>query len=106
QRVSIPLGVIGVIYESRPNVTADAAAMCIKSGNAVILRGGSESLYSSKIIVDCIREGLKEAGLKEDVVQLVPVRDREAVNEMLQMTGVIDVIIPRGGKSLTELVMK
>jgi glutamate-5-semialdehyde dehydrogenase len=106
QRVSIPLGVIGVIYESRPNVTADAAAMCIKSGNAVILRGGSESLHSSQIIVECLREGLKEAGLSEDVVQLVPVRDREAVHEMLHMIGVIDVIIPRGGKSLNDLVMK
>lgn len=106
QRVSIPLGVIGVIFESRPNVAADAAAMCMKSGNAVILRGGSESLHSSQIIVDCIREGLKEAGLSEDVVQLVPVRDREAVSEMLAMTGAIDVIIPRGGQSLNDLVMK
>jgi len=106
QRVSIPLGVIGVIYESRPNVTADAAAMCIKSGNAVILRGGSESLHSSQAIVDCLREGLKEAGLAEDVVQLVGTRDREAVSEMLTMVGLIDVIIPRGGKSLNDLVMK
>lgn len=106
QRVSIPLGVIGIIYESRPNVTADAAALCIKSGNAVILRSGSESLLSSQAIVACIHEGLKEAGLPEDAVQLVGVRDREAVGEMLAMTGVIDVIIPRGGQSLTERVMK
>jgi glutamate-5-semialdehyde dehydrogenase len=106
QRISIPIGVLGVIYESRPNVTADAAALAIKSGNAVILRGGSESLHSSQIIVDCIREGLKEAGLSEDVVQLVPVRDREAVGEMLNMQGIIDVVIPRGGKSLNERVMK
>jgi len=106
QRVSIPLGVIGVIYESRPNVAADAAAMCIKSGNAVILRGGSESLHSSQMIIECIREGLKEAGLSEDVVQLVGTRDREAVSEMLTMVGLIDVIIPRGGKSLNDLVLK
>ena len=105
QRVSVPLGVIGLIYESRPNVTADAAALCIKSGNACILRGGSESLHSSQAIVACIHTGLKEADLPADCVQLVPVRDREAVGEMFGMVGVIDVIIPRGGKSLTRRVM-
>ncbi|MBV8939365.1 MAG: glutamate-5-semialdehyde dehydrogenase [Alphaproteobacteria bacterium] len=106
QRVSIPLGVIGIIYEARPNVTADAAALCIKSGNACILRGGSESLHSSEAIVSCIRQGLQDAGLPESAVQMVPVRDREAVTEMLGMTGIIDVIIPRGGKSLCEKVQR
>ncbi|MGE0754452.1 MAG: glutamate-5-semialdehyde dehydrogenase [Alphaproteobacteria bacterium] len=104
QRVSVPLGVVGVIYESRPNVTADAAALLIKSGNAAILRGGSESLHSSAAIATCIHEGLKEAGLPEHAVQLVPVKDREAVNAMLAMSDHIDVIVPRGGKSLTQLV--
>lgn len=104
QRVSIPLGVIGIIYESRPNVTADAAGLCIKSGNASILRGGSESFYSSQAIVECLHHGLKAAGLSEDVVQLVPTRDRQAVSEMLGMIGLIDVIVPRGGKSLTQRV--
>lgn len=106
QRVSVPLGVIGLIYESRPNVTADAAALCIKSGNACILRGGSESFHSSQAIVACIHTGLKEADLPAECVQLVPVRDREAVGEMLTMTGLIDIIIPRGGKSLTKRVME
>jgi len=104
QRVSIPLGVIGLIYEARPNVTADAAGLCIKSGNAVILRGGSESFYSSQAIAECLHHGLKAAGLPAEAVQLVPTRDRAAVSEMLSMTGLIDVIIPRGGKSLTALV--
>lgn len=106
QRVSVPLGVIGIIYESRPNVTADAAGLCIKSGNAAILRGGSESLHSSAAIVKCIQEGLKAAGLPLDAVQLVATRDRAAVGEMLTMNGLIDVIVPRGGKSLTERVYK
>jgi len=105
QKISIPLGVIGIIYESRPNVTADAAALCIKSGNACILRGGSESLHSSQAIVDCLVAGLKEAELPAECVQLVPVRDRQAVGEMLTMNGLIDVIVPRGGKSLTQRVM-
>lgn len=105
QKVSVPLGVIGIIYESRPNVTADAAALCIKSGNAAILRGGSESLHSSQAIMKCIQEGLKAAGLPADCVQMVPVADREAVGIMLQMTDFIDVIVPRGGKSLTSRVM-
>jgi len=106
QRVSIPLGVIGLIYESRPNVTADAAGLCIKSGNAVILRGGSESLYSSQAIVECLHHGLKAAGLPQAAVQLVPTRDRAAVGEMLTMNGLIDVIIPRGGKSLTRRIQE
>ena len=106
QRVSVPLGVIGLIYESRPNVTADAAGLCIKSGNAVILRGGSESLYSSEAIVKCLHHGLEAAGLPVDAVQLVPVRDREAVGEMLRMVGLIDIIIPRGGKSLTKRILE
>lgn len=106
QRVSIPLGVVGVIYEARPGVTADAAGMCLKSGNAAILRCGSESLTTSQAIIDCIHEGLRAAELPEDAVQLVPTRDREAVGEMLAMTGLIDVIVPRGGKSLCERVMK
>ncbi len=104
QRVSVPLGVIGIIYESRPNVTADAAGLCLKSGNACILRGGSESFHSSAAIVECIHRGLKAAGLPEGCVQLVPTRDRAAVGEMLTMVGLIDVIVPRGGKSLTARV--
>ena len=103
-RVRTPLGVIGVIYESRPNVTADAGALCLKSGNAVILRGGSESLHSSGALVDCTRAGLKTAGLPEDAVQLVPTRDRAAVRALLSMTAYVDVIVPRGGKGLVGLV--
>jgi glutamate-5-semialdehyde dehydrogenase len=103
-RVSVPLGVIGIIYESRPNVTADAGALCLKSGNAAILRGGSESFHSSRAIVSCLREGLRLAGLPEDAIQLVPTTDRAAVGEMLSMVGVIDVIVPRGGLSLTRRV--
>jgi glutamate-5-semialdehyde dehydrogenase len=106
QKVSVPLGVIGIIYESRPNVTADAAGLCIKSGNAAILRGGSESLHSSQAILECIHYGLKQANLPEACVQMVPVPDREAVGELLTLAEYIDVIIPRGGKSLTERVMK
>ena len=104
QKVSIPLGVIGIIYESRPNVTADAAALCIKSGNAAILRGGSESLHSSLAILKCIQEGLRAGGLPVDSVQMVPTTDREAVGIMLGMSGLIDVIVPRGGLSLTKRV--
>ena len=103
-RVRTPLGVIGVIYESRPNVTADAGALCLKSGNAVILRGGSESLHYSGALVDCLRAGLKTAGLPEDAVQLVPTRDRAAVRALLSMTAYVDVIVPRGGKGLVGLV--
>lgn len=106
QRVRTPLGVIGVIYESRPNVTADAGALCLKSGNAVILRGGSESFHSSGLLVDCLKDGLRAAGLPQDAVQRVPTRDRTAVSEMLTMTETIDVIVPRGGKGLVGLVQR
>ena len=105
ERVRVPLGVIGIIYESRPNVTADAGALCLKAGNAAILRGGSESTHSSAAIHRCIVEGLETAGLPADAVQLVPVTDREAVGIMLGMAGIIDVIVPRGGRSLVERVM-
>lgn len=104
-RIRTPLGVVGVIYESRPNVTADAGALCLKSGNAVILRGGSDSWHSSRAIHACLVDGLKSAGLPADAIQLVPTRDRAAVGEMLKgLGGTIDVIIPRGGKSLVERV--
>ncbi|MCA0906585.1 glutamate-5-semialdehyde dehydrogenase [Ruegeria marisrubri] len=106
QRVRTPLGVIGVIYESRPNVTADAGALCLKSGNAVILRGGSESFHSSTAIHACLVEGLKAADLPEDAIQLVPTRDRAAVQELLTMTDYVDVIVPRGGKGLVGLVQR
>ena len=106
QRVRTPLGVIGVIYESRPNVTADAGALCLKAGNAVILRGGSESFHSSGAIHACLVAGLKAAGLPEDAIQRVPTRDRVAVTEMLHMTDYIDVIVPRGGKGLVGLVQR
>jgi len=106
QRVRTPLGVVGVIFESRPNVTADAGALCLKAGNAAILRGGSESFHSSREIHDCLVEGLKTAGLPEDAIQLVPTRDRAAVTEMLKMTAFIDVIVPRGGKGLVGLVQR
>lgn len=106
RRVATPLGVIGVIYESRPNVTADAGALCLKAGNAVILRGGSESFHSSGAIHACLVAGLRAAGLPEDAIQLVPTRDREAVTAMLRMTEWIDVIVPRGGKGLVGLVQR
>jgi glutamate-5-semialdehyde dehydrogenase len=105
-RVRVPLGVIGIIYESRPNVTADASALCIKSGNAAVLRGGSESFHSSNAIVACMHEGLRKANLPEAAVQLVPTRAREAVGILLTMTDTIDVIVPRGGKSLIERVIE
>ena len=101
-----PLGVIGVIYESRPNVTADAGALCLKAGNAVILRGGSESFHSSGAIHACLVEGLRSAGLPEDAIQLVPTRDRAAVSELLTLTDYVDVIVPRGGKGLVGLVQR
>ncbi|RWC49182.1 MAG: glutamate-5-semialdehyde dehydrogenase [Mesorhizobium sp.] len=105
ERVRTPLGVVGVIYESRPNVTADAGALCLKAGNPVILRGGSDSLSSSAAIHACLVEGLKAAGLPEDAIQLVPTTDRAAVGEMLKgLSGTLDVIIPRGGKSLVGRV--
>ncbi len=103
-RVRVPLGVIGIIYESRPNVTADAGGLCLKSGNAAILRGGSESFRSSGAIMECLRAGLGAADLPEACVQLVPTRDRAAVGEMLRMSDYIDVIVPRGGRSLIERV--
>ncbi len=105
ERVRTPLGVIGVIYESRPNVTADAGALCLKAGNAVILRGGSDSQYSSRAIHACLVEGLKIAGLPEHAIQLVPVTDRAAVGLLLGgLGGTVDVIVPRGGKSLVGRV--
>ncbi len=106
QRVRTPLGVIGVIYESRPNVTADAGALCLKAGNAVILRGGSESFRSSQAIHAALKIGLKAADLPQDAIQLVPTRDRAAVSAMLTMTDAIDVIVPRGGKGLVGLVQR
>ena len=106
KRVRTPLGVIGVIYESRPNVTADAGALCLKAGNAVILRGGSESFHSSGAIHACLEDGLKAAGLPIHAIQRVPTRDRAAVSEMLTMTDTIDVIVPRGGKGLVGLVQR
>ena len=104
QRVRVPLGVIGVIYESRPNVTADAGSLCLKAGNAAILRCGSESFHSSRAIMAALADGLKASGLPEAAIQLVPTTDRAAVGEMLTMTDFIDVIVPRGGKSLIERV--
>ena len=105
ERVRVPLGVIGIIYESRPNVTADAGALCLKSGNAAILRGGSDSLRSSRAIVAALTQGLREAGLPEAAIQLVPTRDRAAVGLMLGgLDGAIDVIVPRGGSSLVARV--
>ena len=105
-RVRTPLGVIGIIYESRPNVTADAGALCLKSGNAAILRGGRESFHTSRPIVDCLRCGLGEAGLPEDAVQLVPTTDRAAVGAMLRMNRHVDIIVPRGGKGLIARVQE
>ena len=104
ERVAVPLGVIGMIYESRPNVGADAGALCLKSGNAVILRGGSESLNSTRIIVDCMKEGLREADLPEDAIQMVDTTNRAAVQHLLQCTQYVDLVIPRGGKGLVSLV--
>ena len=105
-RLRVPLGVVGIIYESRPNVTADAGALCLKAGNAAILRCGSESFHSSHAILNAMQIGLKEAGLPEAAIQLVPTIDRQAVGLMLTMADVIDVIIPRGGRSLIERVQK
>jgi glutamate-5-semialdehyde dehydrogenase len=103
-RVRVPLGVIGIIYESRPNVTADAGALCLKSGNAALLRGGSESFRSSRAIMACLQEGLRAADLPAEALQLVPTTDRAAVGIMLTMSEHIDVIVPRGGRSLVERV--
>ncbi|HLK70887.1 MAG TPA: aldehyde dehydrogenase family protein, partial [Steroidobacteraceae bacterium] len=105
ERVRVPLGVIGIIYESRPNVTADAGALCLKAGNAAILRGGSESLRSSSVIHACLVQGLRAAGLPEAAIQLVPTSDRAAVGQMLAgMQEYLDVLVPRGGKSLVARV--
>lgn len=106
KKVATPLGVIGVIYESRPNVTADAGALALKSGNAVILRGGSESFLSSKAIHACLVEGISAAELPEASIQLIPTRDRAAVQKLLRMTEYVDVIVPRGGKGLVGLVQQ
>lgn len=103
-RMRVPLGVIGIIYESRPNVTADAAGLCIKSANASILRGGSEAIHSNQAIARCIHEGLKTAGLSADAVQVIETTDREAVGELVRMEQFVDVIVPRGGKGLIERV--
>ena len=103
-KMRVPLGVIGIIYESRPNVTIDAAALCLKSGNASILRGGKEALHSNQAIYQCIHQGLKQADLAEHAVQVINTTDREAVSQMLKMHDCIDVIIPRGGKSLIERI--
>jgi glutamate-5-semialdehyde dehydrogenase len=105
-RMRVPLGVIGIIYESRPNVTADAASLCLKSGNATILRGGSEALNSNRLIAEALAEGIAAAGLPRDAVQLVTTRDREAVGALLALDGLVDVVIPRGGKSLIERVLR
>jgi glutamate-5-semialdehyde dehydrogenase len=105
-RISVPLGIIGIIYESRPNVTIDAGSLCIKSGNTVILRGGSDSINSSKILAKCLQEGLISANLPADAVQMIDNTDREAVTAMLRSTGEIDVIIPRGGKSLVDKIQQ
>ena len=103
-KMRVPLGVVGIIYESRPNVTADAAALCLKSGNAAILRGGSEAAFSNQALAKCIKQGLKQAGLPETSVQVVETTDREAVGHLIVMPEFVDVIIPRGGKSLIERI--
>ncbi len=105
-KMRVPLGVIGIIYESRPNVTADAAGLCLKSGNATILRGGSEAMYSNQAIAACIHRGLEQVGLPTTAVQVVETTDRSAVGELITMTEYVDVIVPRGGKSLIERVSK
>jgi glutamate-5-semialdehyde dehydrogenase len=105
-RMRIPLGVIGIIYESRPNVTIDAAGLCFKAGNAVILRGGSEALNSNRILADIVSQSLRESGLPEKAVQLVPVREREAVNILLKQDECVDLIIPRGGEELIRFVVE
>ena len=104
-QMRVPLGVIAIIYESRPNVTADAAGLCLKSGNACILRGGSESIHSNQAIAACVHEGLRGAGLPADAVQVLSTTDRAAVGVMLRMNEYIDIVVPRGGKSLIERIM-
>jgi glutamate-5-semialdehyde dehydrogenase len=105
-RMRVPLGVIGIIYESRPNVTCEAASLCLKAGNATILRGGSEAINSNRAIADCIVHGLREAGLSPDVVQVVGTTDREAVGKLISMPEYVDVIVPRGGKGLIERISR
>jgi glutamate-5-semialdehyde dehydrogenase len=105
-QMRVPIGVVGIIYESRPNVTADAAGLCIKSGNAAILRGGSEALRSNQAIAACVHDGLRAAGLPETVVQVIETTDRAAVGELITMQDYVDVIVPRGGKSLIERLMR
>ncbi|HZM43256.1 MAG TPA: glutamate-5-semialdehyde dehydrogenase [Burkholderiales bacterium] len=105
-QMRVPIGVVGIIYESRPNVTADAAGLCVKAGNAAILRGGSEALHSNQAIAACVHEGLKAAGLPETAVQVVETTDRAAVGELITMPDYVDVIVPRGGKSLIERLMQ
>ena len=106
RRVRVPIGVVAIVYEARPNVTADAGAICLKSGNVAILRGGAESLETSRVIVACLHAGLRAAGLPVAAIGLVPTRDRAAVGTLLTMSGLVDVVVPRGGKSLIERVMK
>lgn len=105
-KMRVPLGVIGIIYESRPNVTVEAASLCLKSGNATILRGGSESINSNRAIADCIRQGLRDAGLPQEVVQVVDTTDRDAVGHLISMPEFVDVIVPRGGKGLIERISR
>lgn len=105
-KMRVPLGVVGIIYESRPNVTIDAASLCLKSGNAAILRGGSESIHSNRAIAACLQQGLKAAGLPSDVVQVVETTDRAAVGELIAMPEYVDVIVPRGGKGLIERISR
>lgn len=105
-KMRVPLGVVGIIYESRPNVTVDAASLCLKSGNATILRGGSEAIHSNRAIADCIKQGLAVTGLPEATVQVIETTDRAAVGELITMTDSVDVIVPRGGKSLIERISR
>ncbi|MEQ5836878.1 glutamate-5-semialdehyde dehydrogenase [Marinobacter sp. NFXS9] len=105
-KMRVPLGVIGIIYESRPNVTVEAASLCLKSGNATVLRGGSESLHSNQAIAACIAEGLRQVGLPEEAVQVIKTRDREAVGKLITMPEYVDVIVPRGGKGLIERISR
>ncbi|TBW56217.1 glutamate-5-semialdehyde dehydrogenase [Marinobacter halodurans] len=105
-KMRVPLGVIGIIYESRPNVTVEAASLCLKSGNATVLRGGSESLHSNQAIAACIAEGLRKVGLPEEAVQVIKTRDREAVGKLIAMPEYVDVIVPRGGKGLIERISR
>lgn len=106
RKISVPIGVIGIIYESRPNVTSDAAVLCLKAGNAVILRGGSEAIHSNRAIAEALQSGASQSGLPETAIQLIPVTDREAVRILCEMDGFLDCIIPRGGKGLIETVVK